>query len=73
MRGTYLSCFPQEKSTASPPEIIEFPVVVLSLDTGKIGENHRLNNYKDTKPYMPSLLVFNRVYRLEIHSVMFVF
>jgi hypothetical protein len=27
---------------------------------------HGLNNYKDTKPEMSSLLVFNRVYRLEI-------
>jgi hypothetical protein len=33
----------------------------------------RLLNYKDTKPWMSSLLVFNRVYRLEIQSVMFVF
>jgi hypothetical protein len=33
------------------------------------------NNYKDTKSEMSSLLVFNRVYRQEIHtpSVMLVF
>jgi hypothetical protein len=30
-------------------------------------------NYKDTNPQLPSLLVFNRVYRLEIQSVMLVF
>jgi hypothetical protein len=29
---------------------------------------HGLNNYKDTKPSMSPLLVFNRVYRLEIYS-----
>ncbi len=29
---------------------------------------HGPNNYKDTKPQMSSLLGFNRVYRLEIHS-----
>ncbi len=39
----------------------------------EIGK-HRRNNYnKDTKPQMLSLLVFNRVYRLEIQSVMLVF
>jgi hypothetical protein len=32
-----------------------------------------LNNFKDSKPQMLSLLVFNRVYRLEIQSVMLVF
>ncbi len=36
--------------------------------------NYGPNIYKDTKPQMSSLLVvFNRVYRLEIHSVMLVF
>jgi hypothetical protein len=34
---------------------------------------HGRRNYKDTKPYMPSLLVFNKVYRLEIQSVTLVF
>ena len=34
---------------------------------------HGPNNYKDTKPLMSSLLVFDRVYRLEIQSVMLVF
>jgi hypothetical protein len=34
---------------------------------------HGPNNYKDTKPSMSSLLVFNRVYRLEIQSVMLAF
>jgi hypothetical protein len=34
---------------------------------------HGLINYKDTKPKISSLLVFNRVYRLEIQSVMLVF
>ncbi len=34
---------------------------------------HGPNNYKDTKPSMSSLLVFNRVYRLEIQLVMLVF
>ncbi len=34
---------------------------------------HGQRNYKDTKPEMSSLLVFNRVYRLEIQSVMLVF
>ena len=35
--------------------------------------DHGPNNYKDAQPQMSSLLVFNRVYRLEIQSVMFVF
>jgi hypothetical protein len=34
---------------------------------------HGPDIYKDTKPQMSSLLVFNRVYRLEIQSVMLVF
>ncbi len=34
---------------------------------------HGLINYKDTKPELSSLLVFNKVYRLEIVSVMLVF
>jgi hypothetical protein len=34
---------------------------------------HELNNYKDTKAKMSSYLVFNRVNRLEIQSVMLVF
>jgi len=34
---------------------------------------HGPNNYNDTKPWMSSLLVFNRVYRLEIQPVMSVF
>jgi hypothetical protein len=34
---------------------------------------HGTNNYKDTKPWMSSLLVFNTVYRLETQSVMLVF
>jgi hypothetical protein len=35
--------------------------------------HHGPNIYKDTKSLMSSLLVFNRVYRLEIKSVMLVF
>jgi hypothetical protein len=35
--------------------------------------HQRLINYKDTKTQMSSLRVFNRVYRLEILSVMLVF
>jgi hypothetical protein len=31
---------------------------------------HGRRNHKDTRPYMSSSLVFNRVYRLEIQSVM---
>jgi hypothetical protein len=31
------------------------------------------NYYEDTKPLMSALLVFKRVYRLEIQSVMLVF
>ncbi len=31
--------------------------------------NHGRRSYKDTTPQMSSLLVCNRVYRLEIHSV----
>ncbi len=38
-----------------------------------ISPSHGLNNCKDTKPEMSSLLVFNRVYRLDIQSVMLVF
>ncbi len=34
---------------------------------------HGLSNYKDTTNKMSSLLVFNRIYRLEIQSVMLVF
>ncbi len=34
---------------------------------------HGPNNHKDTITEMSSLLVFNRVYRLEIQSVMLVF
>ncbi len=37
------------------------------------GGIHGLNNYEDTKPLMSSLLVFNRVYKLEIQSVMLAF
>ncbi len=37
------------------------------------GSANRPNNYIDTKPYMSSLLVLYRVYRLEIQSVMLVF
>ncbi len=33
---------------------------------------HGVNNYKDTKPYMSSLLVFNRFYKLEKQSVMLI-
>jgi hypothetical protein len=36
-----------------------------------IGNYYGRNNYKDTK--LLSLLVFNKVYRLEIQSVMLVF
>jgi len=35
--------------------------------------DHGPNNYKDTMPLMSSLVVFNRVYRLEIRSDMSVF
>ncbi len=41
-------------------------------DNVSIEGHHRPNNYKDTKPQMSSLLLFNRVYRLEIQSVMLV-
>ncbi len=37
------------------------------------GQYHGRGNYKDTKIQMLSLLVFIRVYRLEIQSVMLVF
>ncbi len=36
-------------------------------------DRHGPNIYKDTKSQVSSLLVFNRVYRLEIQSVMMVF
>ncbi len=39
----------------------------------KEGLKHGPNNYTDTKHLMSSLFVFNRVYRLEIQSVMLVF
>ncbi len=39
----------------------------------KKGANHGPNNYKDIKPKMSSLLVFIRIYRLEIQSIMLVF
>jgi hypothetical protein len=35
-----------------------------------VGFIHVPNIYKDTKPFMLSLLVFNRVYRLDIQPVM---
>ncbi len=38
-----------------------------------LNVHHGPINYKDTKPYVSSLLLFNRVYRLGIQSVMFVF
>jgi hypothetical protein len=38
-----------------------------------MGSVHGLINYKDTKTINVSLLVFNRVYRLELLSVMLVF
>ncbi len=38
-----------------------------------VSWDHRPNNYKDTKPSISSLLVFNRVYRLAIQSIMLVF
>ncbi len=47
-------------------------VLTLLLFTYK-PVTQELNYYKDTKPKMSSLLVFNRVYRLEIQSVMLVF
>ncbi len=39
----------------------------------RCADNHGPNIYKDTKPYLSSLLVLNRVYRLEIQAVMLVF
>ncbi len=54
--------------SAPPP-----PLQQCSHSCGKEGLAQWLNNYKDTKPSMSSLLVFNRVYRLEIQSVMLVF
>ncbi len=39
----------------------------------RIDLYHGLINFKDTKPSMSSLLVFIRVYRLEIQSVMLAF
>jgi hypothetical protein len=39
----------------------------------RVSLTHGPNNYKDTKPCMSSLLVFSRVYRLEMQSVMLVF
>jgi hypothetical protein len=36
-------------------------------------KSYGLINYLDTKPVMSSLLVFYRVYRLEIQSVMLLF
>ena len=41
--------------------------------TTRKGLTHGPKIYKDTKPKKSSLLVFNRVYRLEIQSVMLVF
>ncbi len=55
----------------------DWPAVSAMLSTGVYRTVHRLhgpNIYKDcTKPYMSSLLVFNRVYILEIQSFMLVF
>jgi hypothetical protein len=42
----------------------------LYTDLNWLPSTHGLNNYKDN---MSSLLVFNRVYRLEIQSVTLVF
>jgi hypothetical protein len=48
-----------------PPRPAKFGVLVHA--------NHGPKNYKDTKPSMPSLLVLNRAYILEIKSVTLVF
>ncbi len=44
-----------------------------SHSCGKEGPPQGLINYEETKPSMSSLLVFNRIYRLEIQSVTLVF
>ncbi len=49
------------------------PLTKASILTVRDNPNHRLINYKDIKPWMMSLLLFNRVYRLEIQSVLLVF
>jgi hypothetical protein len=45
----------------------------MMMTAGRDGQRHGPNIYKDTKPLMSSLLVFNRVYRLEIQSVILLF
>jgi hypothetical protein len=42
-------------------------------DIEKVRQTHGLIKYKDTKPQMLSLLVFNRVFILETQAVMLVF
>jgi hypothetical protein len=61
----------------------KIPSLVERLLSGYVNANQEsrlkqvtmdyINVYKDTKPQMSSVLVFNRVCRLEIQSVMLVF
>ncbi len=59
------------QGSKKPPDPGSGSAILLKIhyDTGNYGRN----NYKDTKPYMSSLLEFNRAHRLEIQSVMLVF
>jgi hypothetical protein len=52
----------QARQILLPPEQLR-PRIIIHLVHGP-------SSYKDTKPQMLSLLVFNRVYRLENQSVM---
>jgi hypothetical protein len=47
--------------------------IPFAFELEKMHRKHGPNNDKDTNPKMSSLLVFNRVFRLEIQSVMLVF
>jgi hypothetical protein len=54
-------------------QVLLFLRVGANLFLTHLDPGHLPNNQKDIKPLMSSLLVFYRVYRLEIQSVMFLF
>ncbi len=68
----YLQISPVSRGGAGTPSF--HPVGHTGAGRVSIQEwlTHGQRNYKDTKPYMSSSLVFNRVFRLELQSVVLV-
>jgi hypothetical protein len=60
--------YPRVCLTGKFKEFIFSPKWLEECTVCVIEVHHERNNYKDIKPSMSSLLVFNRVYRLEIQS-----